>query len=148
MSDDVLRIVPKDPSWQPDHETAIRVAELVRDTVPLDQSGWVETRFADQSELVDCGPDLERIGCPVCGEEIAWEWFSDEMDHRDPHLPLDRTAPCCGAAITLNDLVFEPPMAFARFTVEIWNPRRIDEVDLGLIGGALGVPVRAVHAHY
>lgn len=48
MSDDVLRIVPVDPYWQPDDGAALRVAELVRARFPVEEGGWTGTRFADQ----------------------------------------------------------------------------------------------------
>jgi hypothetical protein len=141
VTDDVLRIVPADPSWQPDDETALRVAELVRSRFPVGEGGWTGTRFADRPELLDCGNDVQRVGCPACAGEIDHAWFVAETEHRDPHLSLDRVTPCCGAATTLDALVVEPPVAFARFSIEVWDPTSVNDAAVEAVEQVLDQPV-------
>ncbi|MFW6692168.1 hypothetical protein [Streptomyces sp. MAR4 CNX-425] len=46
MSDDVLSVIPTDPRWQP--------AEI-------------DVTWHDTLTVVDCGQNLQKIGCPHCG---------------------------------------------------------------------------------
>ena len=81
MSDEVLRIVPTDPNWQPDDETAVAVTALIRALTLVDgDGGWTDTRFADQPELIDCGENFQGIRCPACGADLGMDWF-DSLGH-------------------------------------------------------------------
>lgn len=109
--------------------------------------------------LIDCGENLERIVCPRCGGTISVEWWGDRMDEladdawefADVDAPLP--SPCCGSPVTLRTLIYEWPMGFARFTVDIWNPNPWPDDDdpnkpAAALAEAVGVPLQGLWAHY
>ncbi|MGW4890880.1 hypothetical protein ACWEQL_01220 [Kitasatospora sp. NPDC004240] len=154
MSDDVLSVIPTDPRWQPDRAVADRVVALVAELVPEDTGGVepeIEVGWHDAVTVVDCGDNLERIGCPLCGASIDTGWWADLVEEHceDGFATLDVTAPCCGGATTLDALDFAWPCGFARFEIAVWNPERpwFDDEDLAALAEALGHPVRQIRAH-
>lgn len=58
---------------------------------------------------------------------------------------LTTTTPCCGASGSLNDLHYEWPAGFARFTLEALNPNAdLDDQHLLTLESILGCPVRVI----
>ena len=62
--------------------------------------------------------------------------------------------PCCGASVSLNDLRFDAPAGFARFSLEVWNPdyelEHFGELPADIparLAEILGTPVRHIWAH-
>ncbi|MQY10087.1 hypothetical protein SRB5_01910 [Streptomyces sp. RB5] len=154
MSDDVLSIIPSDPRWQPDHEAAESTVALVETLAPGAPDGDVdveiETTWHDGVTLVDCGANLERIGCPLCREAIDTEWWRDLMDTRcdDGFATLVVEVPCCGGSTTLDALDYDWPCGFASFEVAVWNPGRasFSDKELAAVADVLGHPVRQIWA--
>lgn len=153
MSADVLSVIPTDPYWQPDRSAADCATAVVADLVPGLPGAEVEidVTWHDQLTAVDCGENLERIGCPRCGSSIDTEWWADLLEaHCEdgfPHLAVQ--APCCGAETSLDLLDYDWPCGFARFEIAIWDPELIwfSAEELALVATALGHPVRQIRAH-
>jgi hypothetical protein len=61
-----------------------------------------------------------------------------------------RTVACCGALVSLNDLIYEWPAGFARFVLEAMNPnvRDIADDELASLAAILGTPLRKIWARY
>ncbi|MFF8401706.1 hypothetical protein ACF06P_08745 [Streptomyces sp. NPDC015684] len=152
MSDDVLSIIPSDPQWQPDRDTAARVVALVEDlTASAADGAEVEMTWHDVVVVVDCGTNLERIGCPLCQGTLDRQWWGDLLeDHCDDGFTtLAIDVPCCGGATTLDALDYDWPCGFARFEIAIWNPERpwFSDDELAALADRLGHPVRQIRAH-
>ncbi|MET8974254.1 hypothetical protein ABZX85_01410 [Streptomyces sp. NPDC004539] len=154
MSDDVLSVIPDDPRWQPSKDAAARAHALVASWFPENPEGfepYVETTWYDAVNAVDCGENLDRIGCPVCGGEIDLQWWCDlgEAHAESGFTDLGVTVPCCGAALSLDTLRFEAPCGFSRFEIAVWNPERdaFGGGELAALADALGHPVRQIRAH-
>jgi hypothetical protein len=149
MSDNVLKIVPRDPVFRPSEEAEMAVKQLLRAMIPQHDS--LEAKGQDEIVFVDCGENHERTTCPVCGADVGndWpEWMSNSYD-QSRFQDREVVVPCCGATVDLNDLQYEFPMAFASWFVELWNPDPaafISAEDERLIEAALGAPVRQVLA--
>ncbi|MFD8781106.1 hypothetical protein [Kitasatospora sp. NPDC059599] len=150
MSDDVLSVIPADPYWQPEPAAAERAVAVVAGLVEADDDAEVEVGWYERPTVVDCGENLERIGCPHCGGLIEPVWWADlsEEHAADGFATLAVTVPCCGSATTLDVLGYDWPCGFARFEIEVWNPERLcfAEAELAVIAAALGHPVRQVRA--
>ena len=58
--------------------------------------------------------------------------------------------PCCGALVSLNDIVFEWPMGFSRFIMQATNPNitDIDSKKIYMLEQILKCPIRVIWAHY
>lgn len=154
MSDNILSIIPTDPQWQPNRTAADRAAAIIAELAPDDRdSGFRDLKidWHDTITLVDCGANLERIGCSACGASIDRHWWGDLLDDRykSGFEDLTVTVPCCGATIRLDALTYEWPCGFARFEIAVWNPGRdlFTDHEMTAVADALGHPVRQIMAH-
>ncbi|MFE7332898.1 hypothetical protein [Streptomyces sp. NPDC057565] len=154
MSDDVLSIIPSDPRWQPDHDAVDRVIALVEELTPGAADGVdveIDVTWHDVVTVVDCGGNLENIGCPLCQASIDTEWWGDllEAHCEDGFATLATEVPCCGGSTTLDALEYDWPCGFARFEIAIWNPERLwfSEEELTALADRLGHPVKQIRAH-
>jgi hypothetical protein len=161
MSDSVLSVVPTDPWWQPGPDDGRAAGDLVASlTLVQGDTGWCEVEWLEGVRLVDCGENLERIGCPQCGRELTADWFRDELDQLfaadGSCTSLDVVMPCCATATTFNDLDYDWPMAFASFEIAVWNGSRplepgsnglLDPEATAKVEQVLGHAVRQVRAH-
>ncbi|MFD7555578.1 MULTISPECIES: hypothetical protein [unclassified Streptomyces] len=154
MSDDVLSIIPSDPRWQPDRDAVDRVIALVEELTPGVADGVdveIDVTWHDVVTAVDCGGNLERIGCPLCEAAIDREWWGDLLEaHCDNGFTtLAIEVPCCGGSTTLDALDYDWPCGFARFEIAMWNPERLwfSEDELAALADRLGHPVKQIRAH-
>ncbi|MFD4918757.1 hypothetical protein ACFWNR_36845 [Streptomyces virginiae] len=154
MSEDVLSIIPSDPRWQPDRDAVDRVIALVEELTPGVADGLdveIDVTWHDVLTAVDCGGNLERIGCPLCQADIDTEWWGDLLEAHcdDGFTTLAIEVPCCGGSTTLDVLDYDWPCGFARFEIAIWNPERLwfSEDELRALADRLGHPVKQIRAH-
>ncbi|MGB6159345.1 MAG: hypothetical protein WBH45_13750, partial [Acidobacteriaceae bacterium] len=101
--------------------------------------------------FVDCGENHERTTCPVCGADVEKNWSRWMNNSYRQSRFQDRkvVVPCCGTTVDLNDLVYQFPMAFASWSIELRNPDPaifMSAEDERIIEAALGAPVRQVLA--
>ncbi|MFJ1569076.1 hypothetical protein [Streptomyces erythrochromogenes] len=110
----------------------------------------IDGTWHDAVTAVDCGGNLERIGCPLCGASIGTQWWGDLLDDHcdDGFTTLDTVTPCRGGATSLDALRYDWPCGFARFEIAVRNPERLwfDDAEPAAVAGALGHPVKQVRA--
>jgi hypothetical protein len=152
MSDDWLIVIPGDPYWQPERAAADRAAAALAGMLSEQGRRGLEALWHDTVEVVHCFANLEGVSCPLCGADLyTGSWLGEAITERfeDGFATLDVTVPCCGAGISLNDLVYDWPMGFARFRLEVLYPDRawLTDGELTEIADALGHPVRQILAH-
>lgn len=154
MSDNVLSVIPTDPYWQPNHPAAGRAAAIAATLafgIPGNVDADVDVTWHDKLTVVDCGQNLERIGCPHCGASIDTEWWADLLETRDEDgfTTLVMEVPCCAAQTSLEALVYDWPCGFARFEIALWNPQCdwFTNEEITALADALGRPVRQIMAH-
>ncbi|WP_416968582.1 hypothetical protein [Streptomyces sp. 4F14] len=150
MSQDVLSVIPADPRWQPDKKAAERTHALVASWFPEGSATYVETTRSDTVTAFSSGQNLDRIGCPACGEEIDLDWwFELEEEHSETGFTsLDVAVPCCGAVLPLDSLDYDYPCGFARFRIAVWDAERwFEDGELAALAEALGHPVRQIRAY-
>ncbi|MEU7281586.1 hypothetical protein AB0A69_22845 [Streptomyces sp. NPDC045431] len=153
MSEDVLSIIPTDPRWQPERDAVDHLLSLVRELTPgvVEGDAEIDVTWHDEITAVDCGGNLERIGCPLCQASIDTEWWADLLEAHcdDGFTTLAIEAPCCGGSTTLDALDYDWPCGFARFEVAIWNPDypAFGEEELTALANRLGHPVKQIRAH-
>jgi hypothetical protein len=149
MSDNVLKIVPRDPAFRPSEEAEMAVKQILRAMIPHHDS--LEAMRHDSIVFVDCGENHERTTCSVCGADLGnhWSQWMGSSYRQSRFQDRKVVVPCCGATVDLNDLRYEFPMGFASWFLELWNPDPADFIsaeDERLIEAALGAPVRQVLA--
>ncbi|MFF3504966.1 hypothetical protein [Streptomyces sp. NPDC003247] len=122
MGDNRLTVIPTDPYWRPGRDAADRAAAVLCGMLPDDDARrGLDATWHDSVEVVPCGADLEEISCPRCGAEPTPGWWGQAVTERydTGFSTLRVTVPCCGAVTSLNDLVYDWPMGFARFRIEV-----------------------------
>ena len=118
-----LRLIAADPTFQPSATARHKAVALLGRALPL--ADEVSSQVTEHVRFVDCGTNFETVRCPGCGTDIG-EWWTlameagQELQFRD----LRATMPCCGLHTSLNELVYAPPMGFARFSLDALNPAR------------------------
>ena len=150
MSDDYLRLIPTDPTWQPGADEARRAVATLSALVPA--ADRVEVERYDEARFVDAGANVERVSCPTCRADLAMVWWTAQMEQaaESGFTNLTVLPPCCGTPTSLNDLGYDWPAGFARAALSVRNPHRdrLDDAELARVGTALGHPIRQVMAHY
>ena len=107
----------------------------------------VDAEVARDIEFIDAGENFESVSCPGCGQSLD-DWWGEAMSEaaEDGFTDLLVTTPCCGASTSLNDLVYEFPQAFARFSLSACNPGvpNLPEGVQAEVERLLGCPTRTV----
>ncbi len=144
-----MRVVPGDPSHIPTRERAEALLRAVQRLVP--DAARVSTWQWDHVRFIDAGANFESVTCPRCGAPIDVGWWGVRMNERfrDAFRDLVVEVPCCGDAVSLNDLDYRWPQAFARWAVEAEDPGRglLDDGEHAALSSALGCEVRVIWTH-
>lgn len=147
MSDYAVKIIPKSPQMEivdAALDSAVRCLESKL------AAGGIEAHSYDTPAFIDCGSNLEEIRCPLCGEELSFDWWGEAMDTAagDGFASLEATLPCCGERHSLNDLDYHFPCGFARWEIVVMNPAEgISPGCIAELETILDTPVRLIHAH-
>lgn len=148
MSDTVLRIVPADPAYRPEAAAAAAAEQLLRLFLPRCEG--VNAVVSEHIRFVDAGENWEGVFCPTCGSD-ADPWWSDAVSqaHESKFESLTVRAACCGTLVSLNELRYGWPVAFASFILEALNPEEmhLPPEQLARLESVLGCSVRVVQAH-
>jgi hypothetical protein len=152
MSDNYLTVIPTDPYWQPGEDAAERAAAVLSRMLPDDDARrGLETQWHDSVEVVFCGANLRRISCPYCGAECTPGWWGEAVSEQysEGFSTLMVTVPCCDGETSLNELVYDWPMGFARFRIEVLYPNRawLSDEEMASLSDALGHPLRQILIH-
>jgi hypothetical protein len=147
MSDTVLHIVPAEPVYRPSPSAAIAAEHLLRSFWPGCES--ITAVSSERIRFVDAGENWEGVACPQCGAD-AEAWWSDAVSeaHESQYQSLIVRAACCGATVSLNELRYGWPVAFASFSLEALNPgtQDLSPEQRAQLESVLGCPVRLVEA--
>ena len=148
MSDNFLILIPSDPLYVPSPDSAQAANDYLLSVLPqADDIIWM---LSDTVTFVDQGTNFERVSCPVCGVELSIPDWQQMMDaaYETQFADLNVTMPCCGAVGSLNDLHYEWPAGFARFSLEAFNPNAdLDDHQRQTVEEILGCPVRKIWRH-
>jgi hypothetical protein len=74
---DVLTVFPTDPYWQPGRADGARAAALAVELAPVNPRLVpvpTEPRWHAGAVFVDCGSNLEAVGCRRCGNSLELTW--------------------------------------------------------------------------
>ena len=148
MSDNIYRYVATEPAFQPSAAAAKEAETFLR--AALRRAESVKARFSEHIEFVDAGENWEGVRCPNCGQDVE-AWWQQVMGpaHESNYELLNFQTACCGSVVSLNELDYVWPVAFASFVVEVFNP---DSLGLGAdemsrLGALLGCSMREIRAH-
>jgi len=97
--------------------------------------------------FVDAGQNFDSVSCSACGAALELGWWTTRMDEAETRLfsELSIHTPCCQMPTSLNDLNYDMPQGFARFTLSVRNPARpLKPAELRELEALLGTPLRVV----
>lgn len=150
MSESYFRVIPTDPSWTPDDADAEAAKRALREVCPNAEDLAADS--PDEIMFVDQGENFQAVRCPRCSQEVALEWWQDQMSeaYERAFTDLAVVTPCCLESSSLNDLEYDWPAGFARFVLSARSPGResLTPDELTTIATALGHPVRQIVARY
>ncbi len=144
VSDSTLHVIPTDPQVAPSVPEETRALAFLRS-----RFAHVDCQRFDDPVFVDAGQSFDRVYCPSCGAELELDWWARQMDaaHEGAFTDLSVRVPCCGNDSSLNDLRYEMPQGFARFTLSIREPGRdLAAAELRELEQLLGLALRVVWA--
>lgn len=147
MSDYFTKIVPADPFYRVSDEVKIKVTDYLAAAVKADM---IEANIYDAPAFIDCGDNLEKINCPVCGDEISIDWWGEAMEkaYMSEFHDLEIKTPCCNSLTSLNDLKYYFPCAFACSEFVVMNPEKdIDKSIISEVEKILKLSVCIIKAH-
>lgn len=148
MSDNWLRYVPSDPWFHPDLVAAEKARTQLSTLLP--EAEKICTEFYDRVVFIDAGGNWSGVFCPLC-ETDAEPWWADcvsDMAARG-FSSLEVIAPCCGAKVSLNELNYVWPVAFASFELSAMNAnaKSLSTAQLQELERVLGVSLREIAQH-
>ncbi len=109
---------------------------------------FVET---DDIEFVNPMANFENVYWNLCGHDIKIESWQDVMQqaYKSKFKDISFVTPCCQKTTNLNDLNYQWPAGFAKFTISISKPPEdINEDQLKELENILGTKIRKIWAHY
>ena len=154
MSDNVLKLIPKDCNFIPDLSLHDSAADLLHQLLPNGEMWQAETY--DTIQFIDQGTNFNDIICPCCHKKSnlddlddLWNDICSETSSINSELKIEM--PCCSNEIKVTDLAFDWPAGFARFELSIWNPettRPLCPQILKKLEEHLGCELKEIWAHY
>jgi hypothetical protein len=121
-------------------------ARQLRQTIEAEEVTYFQTDHTHVSFFGDMDA-LREIHCPRCGAPIEIAWWRGEMEHmerEDHYFVLERTLPCCGKAVSFNDLRYDPPCGFASLAFLLRAPVGDLNGATRMLSDRFGLPFRAV----
>lgn len=149
MSDNILKLIPISPAYMPQEGLIQQALAAVKLLFP--SANEVSIKQTEIPQFRDQGGNWERIVCPICAAVIDEMWWREAMNkaHEKHLMDLNVTVPCCGSRTSLNELKYESPAGFSRFSIEILNPNRdLTDEELQSIETILDSKLRKIWAHY
>ena len=150
MSDDFLVFVPKNPDFVPSSEAQARAIQCVRSMFPVAE--LVESEQTARVQFHDCAGNFESVFCPHCQAPLSLQWWEATMNHDfqdDGFQMATYTLPCCQNVSNLNELQYDWPQAFGKFSMTARNAGVVEIPDslVAAIETALCCSVTVVRRH-
>lgn len=149
MSDNVLKLIPSSPTYVPGEGRVEKALARIKEEFPFTNN--IRVSVSESPRFIDQGANLERIICPNCNALLDTSWWQSAMDeaYKNGFRNLSVKVPCCGTETNLNELKYEWPAGFARFSIEISNPEKdISDSTLHELEVVLGSSLIKIWAHY
>jgi hypothetical protein len=148
MSDTVCKIIPADPNTKISPDKMDAVKKYIEAILKCDS---VNVQYSDNPKFIDCGSNLEKIKCPICGRELGFDWWQGAMStaSKSSFTGLDVVLPCCNKESSLNELDYDFKCGFASCEIDIVNPvKDIDGELIEAISKLLACDISVVIARY
>ena len=119
MSDNNTILLPINPLFVPTKDRQQAAEVIFREFAPSAERIW--SRVTDTVEFFDAGENFSSVGCPACRAPIPLDWWhqcmSEDFDLTKGFKLALYALPCCRASKALNELDYQWPQAFARYSL-------------------------------
>jgi hypothetical protein len=149
MSDIILKIISSTREFLPPQQLIDRSVILLKQAFP--DADEIYFSVNDDIQFVDAGANWGKIICPNCGKEIDGGWWREAMAkaYESRFSNLDVVLPSCGTKSSLAFLKYEWPVGFARFVLNVRNPKNeMDEQTKKSLESILGTSILLIWALY
>ena len=124
MTVTTVHFVPDDPHYTPGTPGISAAGAYLKENYPA--SPRVEALARNGVDLFFPGDNLMACACPSCKTDIpvgVWQTIlAADYDDDNGFMLLRQQMPCCGERLTVNELVFDWPLAFGKFALQITDP--------------------------
>lgn len=147
MADYTLRMIPGDPYRRIPVDSLREAAGCLKKIFTADS---IEAVTYETPEFIDCGGNLERIECPLCGSVLDFDWWGEVMSSaaEGEFSDLSVKLPCCGETSSLNELKYDFPCGFACCEIKIMNPADVPGGEwTEHIRELFSGDIRVIHSH-
>ncbi|HEY8597562.1 MAG TPA: hypothetical protein VIL85_03970 [Thermomicrobiales bacterium] len=159
MSDRSICLFSLDPTYIPSEAAQEEAKALLRDLVPARHPAAtrgeriiteVTTQVTAQIDLIHPMENLDRISCHLCGTELDFAWWYDEVAKiytpETGFTAFEITVPCCVATCSVRDLDYVYPVGFARFQLLALRPGRdLADAEVATFERILGCALRKTY---
>src|SRR5947209_603171 len=131
MSENYLLFIPTNPEYVPTSMAQEKACKVLVSSLPL--ADEVIYQVTDEIRFIGGGDNLEKITCPNCKADINIYWWIKAVDdsyNSSQFKKLEVLLQCCDKCISLNELYYELPAGFARFSLEGRNPAKDVDQDV------------------
>ena len=138
MSHTLLKIISIDPGFVTNMETQEKAKAILAKHY---RPSTIEFQTTDSIEFIDQGANFESVACNSCGRDLEMDEWQALVDNAFEKQFEDLTfiTSCCHSKSSLNDLKYNMPAGFAKFTVSISEaPEEPTENELSQLEGLLG----------
>jgi len=162
MSENYLKLIPRDSYFIPDESTHQDAIELLEKLTPDGEE--VEAEVYSELTFIDQGQNLEEINCPSCStslkqniyteDETDCEKIFNQISEQSDDEELDSgiiQMPCCSNEVKTTDLTFKWTAGFAKFELSVLNPQiseQLSEENVAALSKILGCELLQIWAHY
>ncbi len=119
--DSSLRFHAVDPTAALAGDAVAPIIDRLRLAFP--DAGDATVQRWETIQLVDNGANLDRVVCATCSDDVdGWGELMDAAWDGEGFADLSIVTACCGTATTLDQLVYEWPLGFGRFALDVHEP--------------------------
>ncbi|WP_127530410.1 hypothetical protein [Paenibacillus kobensis] len=148
MSDWIIKLIPNEPEYVPTDMNLEKVKEWFALSLAFEKANYIMT---DEVRFIDQGRNFESVSCPICSNILDLGWWGAAMDKASEtsFQKLDIITYCCNSPSLLSELIYKGNAGFARFSIEIMNPKRdITKETIANLEYLLGCSMLKVEAYY
>lgn len=124
MSVTTVQFVPNDPHFTPGTVGISAAGAYLKQT--LANSTQIEAMARDGVDVFFPGDNLVTCSCPSCQSDIpagVWQTIlAADYDENSGFMLLRQPMPCCAERLAVNELVFDWPLAFGKFALQLTDP--------------------------
>ncbi len=147
MSDNILKFFPKDPLFTPSKAQTDDIRKFLISKFGK-RHEW--TIFeSNEVAFIDQGGNFDFLNCPHCQQAIDIDWWQEKMEiaYQTKFEVLEIITPCCNTKSSLNDLIYDFPAGFAKFSIELFNPPDIEVIEIKtILSSILETPINSTWA--